>query len=505
MFRLRDDQLADVARVLAEPSKAALIGTTVGGGKTAVAVELVRQSGAKVTLAVVPPNTYRGWRRHVKMMLGQDVRLTSSKKKEEQNNVLRLRAGEPGFYMMSWEFARQFDLTEPPIDFVIGDEAHRAQNRKSNSFGMFSDLCKAVQARGGWRIAMSATPYGNRPAGAFGVTHSLWPKRFHHFWPFVEEFIGKQLNVWSGTYEPKVTEREPGIIARAMPCYIRHQPNVACCEFHPKGLQFDLPKRVVHQVDVELSAAQRKIYNTIERENFVWLEGSPNPLTTQGFPIVLSARLRQICLGVPTTELATRINSKGEAVDYTKLTYPIDAKSTKIDAVLDILADIPDGARLLLLSHSAGIGEAIAHRINKAKLGPAKVWNGSVSAQARHEIFSGFLYGETVPVGDLHPTAEEMRPWDKPDDCRVIVAQVGAIGEGVDGLQWVCSNEIWFSLDTNNLLNIQAAGRLVRDGQLNPVNSWSLEAVDTVEQDQLESLEFQNTVMSAALSPLTDQ
>ena len=496
-FTLRADQRADVARFISEPTRAGLNATVVGGGKTATAVQAVIEVAAAarrglVVLIIAPLNTLDGWTRTIKLLAGPQQRLNFVTTKNPEH-IIALREGVPGWYFGGWEFLRQFSLDQCPIDFLIGDEIHRAQNRKSDSYLMFSHAANAVAKRGGWRMTLSATPYGNRPEGAFGVASSLWPDRkdlkFHAFWPFVEEYMGKVPNQYGGVYEPRKREYEPGGIARAMPLYWRHEQDFACCAFHPRGIQESLPRRVTHQIGVDLSATQRKIYNELERRMFAWVEEHDVPIQTHGYPLVMGTRLRQICLAVPTPEMVQILKKDSDGSEsyeeVMKLRFADNATSTKIDAVLDIMADVPEGERVLILTHSAGIIPAILARLARKHINAAG-WMGGVPASQRQVIKESFINGAPQNGGDG-------------SGVQVIVAQIAAIGEGVDGLQWACSTEIWFSLTNNNVINIQAAGRLVRDGQTRAVNSYSLEARDTIEIDQLDSLNAQTTIMTTAL------
>ena len=62
------------------------------------------------------------------------------------------------------------------------------------------------------------------------------------------------------------------------------------------------------------------------------------------------------------------------------------------------------------------------------------------------------------------------------------MATIAAIGEGVDGLQRVCSNMIWLSKDENSALNAQAEARLVRRGQTEQVTSYQILAPNTYDE-----------------------
>lgn len=230
---------------------------------------------------------------------------------------------------------------------------------------------------------------------------------------------------------------------------------------------------------------------------FTWVAEHEYPITTQGYPIVLSMRLRQVSLAVPTPTMATRIKKDAETgerseIDYVKLEYDPGCTSSKLDALQEIVSDLPEGERVLVLTHSAGIIPAMLARLAKIKVNAAGWWGG-VSSTERQQIKDSFIHNSP------NYTDEDGHTGDG-SGVQVICAQIGAIGEGVDGLQWACSNEVWFSMDSNGMLNTQAAGRLVRDGQRYAVNSWSLEAADTIEHDQMLSLDRQSKIMHGALN-----
>jgi len=491
-FQLRKDQLADVERFLSDDGQdgAGLNASQVGAGKTAVAVEAARRAAySGVKMIIAPLNTRDGWERTIRLLSDEPMRWL----RKDDPSIVDCINGRQGWYFGGWEFMRQYGLDEVPIDFLILDEVHRAQNRKSASFVMARDAARGVQRRGGMRMALSATPYGNRPSGAFGVSHILWPHRkdlaFTHYWPFVDRYMGKHINQWSGMAEANDREYTPGEIASVMPLYWRHEQGFPCCINHPNGLQEDLPERVIHRVKVSLSASQRKLYDELQANMFAWIEDNDYPVEA-GFPVVMATRLRQIALAVPRTEMAKRIKVDAQTgerstVDYVTLKYDPETKGSKLDAVQDIVSDFQPGERCVIFTHSAGIITPILHRLSKMHIEAAR-WDGSVPQAERQRTKDSFIQGSPQNGGNG-------------EGVQVIVAQIGAIGEGVDGLQWACSNEIWYSMDSNNLLNIQAAGRVRRDGQKTVTNAWSLEAEDTIEQDQLASLDRQTRIMTTAL------
>lgn len=485
-FTLRADQRADVDRFLAEPTQAGLNASVVGTGKTAVSVQSILESGARSALIVAPLNTLDGWQRAFRLQGDRDLVFLSAKHPERMVPLMR---GEAGVRFIGWEWARSMNLDNAPVDFTVLDEVHRAQlrtstNKQTDSNRLAMGLALGTRDRGGWAMGLSATPFGNKVAGAFGICHALWGERkdlaYHAFWPFVDKYLGKTRGAWS--VEPNEVEYSPGLIARTMPLYWRHEQGVPCCRFHPRGVQEDLPPRVMHRVTVPLTPSQRKLYDQLEAEMFAWVEEHDVPIDTQGFPMVLSTRLRQICLAQPTPELKQRIKDRetGEMEDYVQMRFDVGCKSSKIEALREIISDLPDGERVVVFTHSAGIIPAVVAALDRQLgRGSAFGWHGGVRFADRQRAKEDFIAGGRV---------------------QVIVAQVNAIGEGIDGLQRNCATEVWLSLSSSGIVNVQARGRLSRTGQDRVVNVYSIEADNTIEARQLDRLERQATNMHAALT-----
>jgi SNF2 family DNA or RNA helicase len=70
----------------------------------------------------------------------------------------------------------------------------------------------------------------------------------------------------------------------------------------------------------------------------------------------------------------------------------------------------------------------------------------------------------------------------------VLVCTIPTVAEGVDGLQHKSNHAIWVNVSWNQLLNVQADGRLNRQGQTKPVQNFFIVAKNTVETRQLGKL-----------------
>lgn len=440
------EQQAMIDAIVAEPTRAALVAAGTGAGKTLTAVESAKGLGAQTVLVIAPLNTRVGWEATFKRQ-GVSLpihRIDSSKAGKQAHQDLYDKV--PGVYLIGWEYFRRFDWTPYKPDLVIADESHKSQNRKSTTYKMLRTL------RAGFKIAMSATPAGNRFEGIWAPCRWLWPSAKNeagqqivspHPWKWAAQWAMVVDDHFAGK---KITgEREPGAFVKTLPCYFRPEPRVT------NG-------RVAETVLVELSPAQRKMYTQMQRDMVAWLEG--HPLVAE-LPITMRTRLRQMTLGT------VQITEDGE-VDFAD-----DTKSSKIEALQEILEE-HEGEPVMIYTDSARFARVVAKRLG-AK---AVAWTGQMPHSERERVLETF---------------------GTPQGPQYIVATIAAIGEGVDGAQSRCHIEVWMSRSENGILNQQAEGRLNRTGQTETVLSYDIAAVDTYDLGTLGSLVEQRLQMNVSL------
>lgn len=452
-------QQRDIDKLVAN-NGTGIIATQVGGGKTLIAIETAKKLGTKTNLVIAPKGTHkRAWERTIRMqILDADIQWLDSSYMGRQS-LNNLANNVPGWYIISPEFFRRFGWRYITPDLAIFDEAHRASNRKSKTAIMLHTL-KAKR-----RIAMSGTIAGNNIDGIWSILKWVYPDvAGNSYWSWVEEYCETKVDYFAGRV---VTgERQPGLIVNSIPCYIRHLKRDRCCEFHPEGIDHELPKMQTIVRTVKLSREQRSIYKTMETDFVAWL--GDNPLVVE-VPVSLRVRLRQITLGTPT------IDKDGE------VTFETNTKSSKLDELFDIIKDSVDGEKMLILTHSQKFARIVAQRLRSAGH-TAQEWSGAVTQNNRNAILEEFIDG----------------------DLRFIVAVISAIGEGTDGLQLACSTVVWLSKDDNALLNEQAAGRLDRQGQKQSVVSYEIVAEDTYDEGQMSSLVNRQLAMNKSLRKEVD-
>lgn len=467
-WRWRNFQSEVIEQVIEGEGKA-LIALPLGAGKTAVAVESVRRLGARRILVTAPLNTFSGWERHFNMFM-PDLPIYRVNVNTEKDVLPHLKAGEEGVWIVGWEYGRgarrqkvdedgnkvfkrgkggkqekvmetireQLDWSKyPALDAVIADESARMANRKS------------IQTKVVWsskkvpiKLALSATPAGNRIEGIWSTLHWLWPEKFKYFGPWADTYLEKEVNHHAQARGGAIVynylgEKRRGIVAKSIPVYAKRTEE----EVHG-----ELPGVVEHMIEVDMTAAQHRVYRQFEDEALAWLDGHP---VAAALPITKRIRLHQTALAVPTV-----VEQDGEV----QVTFADTAKSSKIDALLEIMGDLPNEEQVLVWTHSKRIVPVVVARLTKAGYDTVQATGGQ-SQREREDALDRFKAGE----------------------AQVLVATVPTLSEGVDGLQHVCATEVWLSKIDGLTLNRQAEGRLLRPGQKRVINRFIIAARRTVE------------------------
>ena len=424
-----------IVRMVRERTRAALNGSTMGSGKTLKAVEVCNRLSAQTVLLIAPLGTRLGWKVTFERQGNTLPFYWINSSKEGKEALVNWEWQVPGVYFvgveyfvrLGWDGKNRSKVWTKKPDVVLFDEAHRAQNRNSKTYKTL------MKVDGGFKLSMSGTPTGNSFEGAWAVAKWLWPEHVNHsFHNWADAWCKFEYDHFAPRGRKIVGEFEPGAFFNSLPCYIR---------IHSE-LNVELDEQVVY---VELSAQQRRAYASLEKDMMVWVEG--NPLVVE-FPISLRARLRQATLGMFSV-------AEDGAVDFDN-----DCKSSKIDAMFDVLKNDFDNEPALILTDSRKFADVVV-----ARLDGAVAWHGEVSQKDREVAKQKFMAGEV----------------------KYLVAVISAIAEGVDGLQHATRNVLWMSRSDNRILNEQAMARVYRQGQSRQVRSREIVAVDTYDLGVLSS------------------
>lgn len=340
-------------------------------------------------------------------------------------------------------------------DLVIADESHRMSRRSS------INKLTLTQITSTHRLAMSATFAGNRPEGAWSTLNWLWPKEYSSFSKWSETFMLFE-DVYTGGGSPKrriVGEKFPGETWVNIPCKVRHLA---------RDVRGELPDVIERIVDVNMTAEQAEIYWDFADQSLAWIDDHP---VGEQLPLTQRIRLRQAALG------HLKVLSDDPRIE---IGFNATATQPKIDMIKDILLDLPDGERVMIYTHAAKWVQMATEVLTKTYPGQVRAWTGATKASEREAIKESWRTGKDVPGCE---------------GVRIVVAQLQAIAEGTDGLQYHCACEIWASQSDDGLVNTQAKGRLHRDGQTRPVQRWLLQTPDTIDVDLDASLRLRRAQM----------
>lgn len=465
---LYPDQQVDLDRMVAEPTRACLNASTTGVGKTVMTIELIRGIDAKTVLIIAPPNTSRSWKATAEQQeIGLDFKVIDSK---HPQHFTDLESRVPGIYFVSREYflLSGTSLSSKPVvdkktkepqfnedgtpkmtkgreikhkwskvkpDLLAYDEVQAVSNRWSRGISVLRSI------KAGYKIGMSATPQGNKFMNLWTICQWLWPKEVNpetgelyvdnSQWRWAAQWAEFESDPWTSTGQRVVGEKVEGAFVNSLPCYVRIEREETPYE--------------VRKCYVDLMPEQRRMYDQMEADALVWL--GEHPLIAD-LPLTQRMRMRQITLGSVSVDL------DGE-VDFTP-----GCESSKIDALHKILDKHHPGEPVVVFLDSAKFAHEVARRVG------GFAWVGGVSQKDRDAALAEF--GKSL---------------------RVIVATIPAVAEGLDGLQRVCNVEVWLSQSLNNMLNIQARGRLNRTGQqAEKIYQYFLMARDTDDDGHFQRL-----------------
>jgi superfamily II DNA or RNA helicase len=456
-------------------NKAVLLKAPTGAGKTLVGVESALRSGAKVVLIIAPLNTFSGWQRTVEAQYGEaaSFHTINSKVKGKQAHA-DLLSGVPGQYIIGREYFKRFGWSKikGQCGFIVYDECHGATNRNSMMFKMLKT------ARAPYLLAMSATPAGNKVEGLWSLARWLWPdKTPRGYQNWLTEFFHTEKNPYADDARfaslIATKERRPGAVWASLPG-----------KYRMKSVYKADP--AIHYIDVELSQSQRRIYRELEEEAITWLDDHPYAVD---MPPVLNMRLRQISLAAPSVkqDWVRKFDKESESWDKVwddVIYFEDDAKSSKIDAIFELLTDlyVEKPFPILIFTDSRIFATLLTKRLQAHK-----------DRSGRHP------YRARQFVGGMSPDERSWKLENFGVEFEILVCTLQTVAEGTDGLQLVCADEIWANVSYNPLINTQGKGRLSRTGQKRRVNRYMLRAVNTVESKQHARLKSSEDLMNASL------
>lgn len=444
-------QLTDLA-TLRDNNYTGLLAVEMGGGKTVSSLLAVKDSGASSTLVIAPKSTHKSaWAEDAEKVLGQPVRVIDNNTKANRQALSDFEWGYPGIYAVTPQLFTRADISMWKPDMLIADEVHVLGNPGKSGqrkLSGFSPKDSPISRQSGMRLALSGTPARNNFERMWSVMRFLWPElnqrgqvAYDNFHAWCHQrmtsedvFAGRKPDGSIRTVKNWLQEIQPGRLFSEAPCVVQHFRRETCCwepEHQGGFLKHDEPN--VSRRVVDISAKQNRIIKELERQGLAWLDD--NPMVAE-LPITLQQRIRQVCLGVPTLTNNGMFDDYG--VEKVDVGFEWNTESAFADEVEDILEKW-DGETVVIYMSSQKFAAALTERLKRKG---EKVFE-----------FSGAT--ANTRMGDLQRFGT---------DYRIMVATIESVGTGTNGIQRVCSNEIWLERSVDETLNAQAEARTDRLG-----------------------------------------
>jgi SNF2 family DNA or RNA helicase len=313
------------------PREKAILADEMGLGKTMQAITAIRlllhRGDARSVLLVCPKPLVSNWRREFAAWAPElPVQVVEG---DQTRRLWQWRLADVPLRIANYEVVCRdrevFDLPDVRFDLVVLDESQRIKNRSSTT----SQVVRGIGRRRSW--ALTGTPVENSAEDLVGIFEFLAPG-----------FLSSDM--------------KPRRMGRTVSDYVLRRTK-------DQVLQ-DMPPRLIHDTEIELSPEQRTSYTMAEEEGVVRLTEMGDGATIQHvFELVL--RLKQICNFDPAT---------GES-----------AKFERLDADMEEIAQ--SGRKALVFSQWVGTLRELSRRL--ARFGPLE-YHGKIPSAQRDGVIQRF-------------------------------------------------------------------------------------------------------------------
>jgi SNF2 family DNA or RNA helicase len=379
-----------------------------------------------------------------KWLPGKTAQIVDGKKPAIREQQI---AADTDFIIINWEkLWREPALMKQKWGAVIADEAHRAKNRKAKQTKALWQLKAPVQ------LALTGTPVMNSPDELWPLLKWLRPEQYRSFWEFHYLYVD-EYPAYRGTIVTGVKNVEQ----------LRFELSDKIVRRRKSDVLKDLPPKQIVRVPVELTPAQKRLYDVAESELLLDIaEALTRP--TEGEPAGAHENRRiaiQQAIENNDIQALTYLIPNG-AAKTTRLRQIVSTPaliggpedSGKLTAAEEIIRDHP-GEPMVVFCWFAETARILAKRLEKGK--PA------------------LRVGTIAGSDDPDPVKDAFQA----GDLDVVVCTIAKGGVGLT--LTAASTAIFLERDWVPAINSQAEDRLHRIGQENAVTILILEARGTVD------------------------
>ncbi|HEY3789275.1 MAG TPA: DEAD/DEAH box helicase, partial [Urbifossiella sp.] len=409
-------QLEGIAFLM--PRHSALLADEMGLGKTAQAILSLRllfhHGQIRSALLICPKPLMHNWARELKLW-APDLPFETFDGGTEQRRTTWLVSNCPLKLINYESLTRDFELAADPrvfFDVVVLDEAQRIKNAESKT----AQVVRSIHRGRSW--ALTGTPIENHPDDLVNLFAFIDPGRIPAETP--------------PRHIPKLTSD----------CILRRTKDV---------VQSDMPPRLIRDLEVELTPAQRYAYTLAEEEGVIHLNELGETISVQHvFQLVM--RLKQICNFDPLT-----------------------GESAKLTQLLSDLEEVAESGRKALI-FSQWVEPLIVLAKALDKFGPLQ-------------------YHGRIPQNERTPILDRFKS-DPHSHVLLMSYGTGSVGLNLQFTNYVFLFDRWW----NPAIEDQAINRAHRIGQKHPVTVTRFVAEETIEQRIAGILERKRQVFNDLLA-----
>lgn len=329
------------------------------------------------------------------------------------------------------------------FDFVVFDESQAFKNTQSLTYS----ICRRLAGQLDARFALTGTPMGRDALDLWGQFYvvdrgkTLGPNKAI----FRESFFKARQTPW--TVEYKLRKDREQLLNKVLKNRSIRFSAEEC---------LDLPKQVFKRVPVEFPNSMVTYYNTIRQK----MKEAQMDKQTLEFNF---AKMRQLSSGF----LYQTDEDTGERMDITFDQNP------KMDALLELLSDMPQDAKCVVFHEFVRTGELIEQALQKKKYGVVRLWSGT----------------------DNH--REVLKKFNNNKNTCVLAVNNASGAQGLN-LQ-VANYVVFFESPVDPITRQQAEKRCHRPGQDKPVFYFDLIMKDSVDERIMSFLKEGKNLMRAII------
>lgn len=412
-----------------------------GVGKTLTALSTMQELGTKINLVITTKAAMNdAWLGDItRFTEGVDYLILNDGNTAQKGALLvdavRAKRDKPLIAVVNYTTAQMIApmirLIAPNINMVVTDESHKVKTHNSQTSLKLAEACYHIR----YKIAMTGTPFEDRPTDTYGQVRWLDPvivRRGHH--------SSKVFGTWNEFFDMYVRYRTVGGHIKIPFGYqnIDHMMGLVEPFIHRVKSDdvLDLPDELHIQRKVDLPPAVRKMYDAYAKKYIAEYEGTT---ITADLAITLAMRLHQITCG------------------YHPDLGRID--DTKVECLLDILDEIGGKPTVIFTT----FGEDVSYL---------------------KETLTKQGFNVKLLVGGTHEHVDFQS-----GDGDILIANMAAGSEGVNLTR--ARYCIYYSKSHSRSNYVQSKARIRRPGaDLNfPVTYYHIMMNDTVDDDIQDALD----------------